>query len=168
MLHIRLYYILPYLRSAKLPITLFLNIHDMLQPIANLGCTLNREKLFRLCWENFLKIIFCFFKFFHSLRTSVCHEVQVMSRYLERDIQSVNEKNLLYIQEATGLSPWTASKGAVTDALVAGEVVGVPPQDRWRLPYLCSLLRQRREAYQLALEDEESRLTTLFDSLEAN
>ena len=72
---------------------------------------------------------------------------------MTRDIQPVTGKNLLYIQEATGQP---------------GEEAGVSPQYRWRLPSLCSLLRQRREAYQLALEDEESRLTKLIDSLVAN
>jgi hypothetical protein len=106
--------------------------------------------------------------FFHSLRKSACYEVQVLSRLLARDIQSVTGKNLQYIYDASGLSPWTASYGRLRDALVAGEVVEVPLQDRWRLPYLSSLLSQRREAHNLALEEEENRLTKLIDSLVAN
>ena len=106
--------------------------------------------------------------FFHSLRRSACHEVQVLSRFLARDVQSVTGRNLQYIQEATGLSPWTTSKRRLRDALVAGELVDVPPQDRWRLPYLNSLLSQRREAINLALEEEDKRLSKLIDSLVAN
>ena len=106
--------------------------------------------------------------FFHSLRRSACHEVQVLSRFLARDVQSVTGKNLQYIQEATGLSPWTTSKRRLRDALVAGELADVPPQDRWRLPYLNSLLSQRREAINLALEEEDKRLSKLIDSLVAN
>ena len=53
-------------------------------------------------------------------------------------------------------------------ALIAGETVEVPQQDRWRLPYLSSLLSQRREVHNLALEEDEDRLTDLIDSLVAN
>ena len=88
----------------------------------------------------------------------------MLSRFLARDVQSVTGKNLQYIQEATGLSPWTTSKRR----LVAGELADVPPQDRWRLPYLNSLLSQRREAINLALEEEDKRLSKLIDSLVAN
>ena len=92
----------------------------------------------------------------------------MLSRFLARDVQSVTGRNIQYIQEATGLSPWTTSKRRLRDALVAGELVDVPPQDRWRLPYLNSLLSQRREAINLALEEEENRLSNLIDSLVAN
>ena len=75
---------------------------------------------------------------------------------------------MFYIHEHYGLSPWTASQGGLRAALVADEVVDVPPQDLWRLKYLCTLLSQRREANNMALEEEESRLTKLIDSLVAN
>ena len=107
-------------------------------------------------------------KFFHSLRMSACHEVQVLSRYLARDVQSVTGKNLNYIQEATGLNPWVAPQTRLRDALVSGETVQVPPQDEWRLQYLCSLLRQRREAFDSASEEIEKYLTDLINSLVAN
>ena len=106
--------------------------------------------------------------FFRSLRKSACHEVQVMSRLLARDIQSVTGKNLQYIYDASGLNPWTVSQGRLKAALVAGEVAEVPLQDRWRLTYLRSLLSQRRVAHSLALDEEETRLTKLIDSLVAN
>ena len=106
--------------------------------------------------------------FFHSLRRSASHEVKVLSRFLARDVQSNTGRNLQYIQDETGLCPWTASRRGLRDALVAGEVAEVPPQDRWRLPYLGSLLSQRREARTLALEEEENRLSKLIDSLVAN
>ena len=53
-------------------------------------------------------------------------------------------------------------------ALIAGEAVEVPLEDRWRLPYLSSLLSQRGEAHNLALEELEDILTKLIDSLVAN
>ena len=106
--------------------------------------------------------------FFHSLRKSSCREVQVLSRFLARDVQSVTGKNLLLISEASGLNPWTASQSRLKAALIAGESVEVPQEDRWRLPYLSSLLSQRGEAHNLALEELEDTLTKLIDSLVAN
>ena len=106
--------------------------------------------------------------FFHSLRKSSCHEVQVLSRFLARDVQSVTGKNLQLVTEASGLNPWTASQGKLKAALIAGEAVEVPLEDRWRLPYLSSLLSQRGEAHNLALEELEDILTKLIDSLVAN
>ena len=73
-----------------------------------------------------------------------------------------------HVRVQTALNPWSTSRKKLKDALVAGEAVQVPEQDRWRLPYLSSLLSQRREAHSQALEDEEIRLTKLIDSLVKN
>ena len=74
--------------------------------------------------------------FFHSLRKSASKEVQVLSRLLSRNIQSVTGKNLNYIAESSGLNPWTVTQARLKAALVAEEVIQVPLQDRWRVPYL--------------------------------
>ena len=107
-------------------------------------------------------------KFFHSLRNSASQEVQVLSRFLARDVQSVTGKNLRLIQELTNLNPWTTSYGQLRHALISAEMVPVPLLDRWRLPYLSSLIAQRREAKNKALENEEKRLDELIDSLVMN
>ena len=91
-----------------------------------------------------------------------------MSRLLARDIQSVTGKNLKYVKVVSGLDPWCSRKGQLREALVTAEVVEVPQQDMWRLPYLSSLLSQRREAHNTAEEHEEKRLTELIDSLVKN
>ena len=109
-----------------------------------------------------------FTKFFTSLRNSASHKVQVLSRYLARDVQSATGKNLRLVQETTGIDPWTTGQGRLRSALVAAEVVGVPTMNRWCLPYLCSLLAQRRKAHKLVLEDEETRLDELIESLVIN
>ena len=109
-----------------------------------------------------------FVKFFHGLRSSASHEVQVLSRLLARDRQSVTGKNLLLVQELSGINPWTATPGRLKAALQAEEVVDVPALDMWRLSYLSSLLRQRGEAHYLALEDDEQRITDLINSLVIN
>ena len=107
-------------------------------------------------------------KFFNSLRHSASKEVQVLSRFLARDIRSVTGRNLQLILDVSGLNPWTDSTAKLRDALTASEVVDVPPQDRWRLSYLGSLLSQRRSAYNLALDTEVERLSELIDSLVLN
>ena len=109
-----------------------------------------------------------YIKFFHSLRNSPSKEVQVLSRYLARDVRSVTGKNLQYVAEVTGLNPWTASQARLKAALVAEDTVQVPLQASWRVPYLCSLLGQRGAAHSLALEDEQDRLTELINSLVIN
>ena len=94
--------------------------------------------------------------------------MQVLSRLLARDRQSVTGKNLLLVQELSGINPWTATPGRLKAALQAEEVVDVPALDRWRLSYLSSLLRERGEAHYLALEDDEQRITDLINSLVIN
>ena len=70
----------------------------------------------------------------------------MLSRYLARDLQSVTGKNLRLVQDISHLDPCTISNGKLKEALIAAEMVEVPLLDRWRLPYLCTLLTQRREA----------------------
>ena len=115
-----------------------------------------------------VEILSRYVKFFHSLRNSASKEVQVVARLMARDMQSTTGKNLQYIFESTGLNPWTSSQGRLKAALVAEELVEVPLQDRWCVPYLCSLLSQREEAHSKALEEDKKGLTTLIDSLVAN
>ena len=94
--------------------------------------------------------------------------MQVLSRLLARDVQSTTGRNLRLVQEVTNLNPWICSYGKLKAALIQAEVIAVPNEDRWRLPYLGTLLSQRREAFTMALETEEKRLTALIDSLVIN
>ena len=71
-----------------------------------------------------------------------------------------------YIHADNGLNPWVAPQVRLRDALVSGEKV--PPQNEWRLQYLCSLLRQRRAAFDLAAEEDKKYLNDLINSLVAN
>jgi hypothetical protein len=54
-------------------------------------------------------ILLRYVKFFHSLRFSASHEVQVLCRYLARDVQSVTGKNLQLVGEISHLDPWHKS-----------------------------------------------------------
>ena len=109
-----------------------------------------------------------FVKFYHSLRHSPCYEVQVLSRLFGRDVRSTTGKNLKLIKEETDLNPWSCSPSKLKTALIEREWVDVPPIDRWRLPYLCTLLAKKREAFTMAMEEEENRLSRLIASLVIN
>ena len=94
--------------------------------------------------------------------------MQILSRYWARDIRSVTARNLQYIRENSGLNPWTSPLTVLGNALIAAEVVEVPPEDSWRLPYLASRLYQRRAAHLSALDLEEERISKLINSLVIN
>ena len=107
-------------------------------------------------------------KFFTSLRSSASYEVQVLSRLLARDIQSVTGKNLTLLKELSNLNPWVTKQCQLRSALIAAEMVEVPLVDQWRLSYLLSLLSQKTQAHSLVLEEQESRLEELINSLVRN
>ena len=121
-----------------------------------------------LCFRNERRIMSRYVKFFAGLRSSASYEVQVLARFLARDIRSVTGKNLSQLAEVSNLNPWCANQDRVKMALISAELVEVPPMDSWRLPYLWSLLAQKREAHTLALDEKESRLDELIRSLVMN
>ena len=106
--------------------------------------------------------------FFQGLRSSASKEVQVLSRYLVKDIRSVTAKNIQLIKELTNLDPRNTSSMKMKKALVAAETVAVPEVDSWRLPYLRTLLAQRGIAHSLAIETDAMELGQLIDSLVIN
>ena len=106
-----------------------------------------------------------FVSFFKSLRYSASKEVQVLSRLVSRDVRSYTGKNLLLLQELSGLSPWTVSSTRLKQVLMEKEQCQVPIEDQWRLPYLESLISQRRAAQDLALDDLGNYITELINSL---
>ena len=77
-------------------------------------------------------------------------------------------RNLRLILDITHLDPWTTSYGKMKAALVTSEMVEVPELDKWRLPYLWSLLAQKREAHFSAMENLETTLDNLIQSLVIN
>ena len=109
-----------------------------------------------------------FVKFFQSLRVSASKEIQVLSRYIARDIRSVTGWNLQLVRDLTKLDPWVTSSYKLKAALIGAEKVEVPANDHWRPPYLCSLLAQRGVVHSLAMEAEESALSDLIASLVTN
>ena len=104
-------------------------------------------------------------KFSRGLKTSTSQEVQVLFNLVSRDLQSTTGKNLRLLEEKSGLDPWTASTHRLKEALQQNQLVEVPVQDTWRIPYLVSLLGQLKEAKTLVQEDRATVLQNLIDSL---
>ena len=115
-----------------------------------------------------VSILSKFVNFFTNLRSSASKEVQILSRFVARDVRSTTGRNLQFIVEATGLSPWTSSTKRIKNVLVQREYVSVPEADFWRLPYLESLLNQRRSVRDRALDDLDNHLSDLITSLVIN
>ena len=109
-----------------------------------------------------------FVTFYQSLRSSASYEVQVMARFLGKDIQSTTGRNLRHIEEASGLNPRNTSSKKIREALVMSELVEVPPEDKWRLQYICKLLHQRGQAEVLGMEQEGELINELIASLVKN
>ena len=105
---------------------------------------------------------------FVSLKCSTSFEVSFLSRMLARDARSTIGKNLDLIRSLSSLDPWSDQLFEIKDALVSKETVLVPAEDEWRLPYLCTLLGKRSEAYYNANDEEVANLSTLIRSLVIN
>ena len=103
--------------------------------------------------------------FFQNLRSSVSSEVRILANLASRDLMSTTGKNIRAVQDASGLNPWDVSSARAKAALRTRELVEVLPQDRWRIGYLCSLLRQIQESVHLAMEEKTVQLQDLIDSL---
>ena len=77
-------------------------------------------------------------------------------------------RNLELVREITGLNPRNDPLFKIKRKLVELDFVEVPAQDKWRVPYLCSLIHARREATHMASDEDVSRLNELIDSLVKN
>ena len=104
-------------------------------------------------------------KFCRGLRTSVSQEIRVLFNFVARDLQCVTAKNLKLVGETAGLDPWTVAPVKLKEALQMNQLVSIPPQDAWKLPYLRSLLGQLQEAKYLVQEDRVKQIQNLIDSL---
>ena len=108
-----------------------------------------------------------FHKFFQSLLTSPCEEVQVVARLAARDIRTNLGSNLRQIVDETGLDPWLASNKDIKNAFKGLEAESFTPSacDAWRVPYLWKLLDRRQQAHYMADTDAEQEIDSLIASL---
>ena len=116
-----------------------------------------------------VNLLLRFRTFFRRLLTSTSPEVQVAVRLAARDIQSSVGSNLALIRkESGGLDPWTSSPGQLKTALLKAEIVPVPAEDAWRIPYLRRLLDERTAHFYSRETKEEERVSSLINSLVVN
>ena len=106
--------------------------------------------------------------FFRSLLASPSNEVTVIALLAARDIRSNLGSNLALVRELTKLDPWVEPRGLLLTALEKADKRDVPPQDRWRLPFLKKLLAARLQAHYAGEEKEVERLQDLINSLVIN
>ena len=116
-----------------------------------------------------VNLLMRFRTFFRSLLISPSQEVQVAVRVAARDIRTPVGSNLALLrQESGGLDPWTCSPGQLRAALLKSEAVPVPDRDRWRIPYLQQLLKERQNHYFTGNVLQEKQVASLIDSFVVN
>ena len=98
--------------------------------------------------------------FFQNLFTSASKEVRHLARIVSQDPRSTVYKNVIIIQEASGLSPWDFSKARIKDKI---QKAPVPPNNDWRMSLLPQFLDFRREK-EILMEDTKA-ITKMIDSL---
>ena len=99
-------------------------------------------------------------KFFQSLFSSTSKEVRHLARIVSRDAKSTVYKNVQFLLENSGLSPWDFSNWKIMQKI---ENSPVPPNNGWRLSLLKKLLatRSRKKAELENCDD----LSKMIDSL---
>ena len=112
-----------------------------------------------------VEILSRFVSFFRSLRAAPSHEVVSATLLLARDRRTTLARNIAFVQSQTGQDPWTASPQLIRSVITQRECVEPPSEDAWRLPYLAKLLAQREQLHTLGMEEEETRVQLLIDSL---
>ena len=98
--------------------------------------------------------------FVKRLGKSVSDEVRIMSRIAGSDIRSTMGKNCHNLKEEFKLDPWKDSTMLFKEAYKYYEI---PEVDRWRIPLLRSLLREKYEMYVCGEETEV--ISGLIESL---
>ena len=61
--------------------------------------------------------------FFRGLRKSPSPEVAVMANLAGRDLRTTTGRNLMYLQESTGLDPWVFGSTRLKSEVVKNEAV---------------------------------------------
>ena len=72
------------------------------------------------------------------------------------------------LKQECGLDPFMFSKSRVKEELVKLETVEVPEQDRWRLPYFCTLMEEKYSAYNLGNEKKYNDVCEVIIALVMN
>ena len=114
--------------------------------------------------ENFVplrkQIYSRYVSFFQHLFTSSSQEIRHLARIVSRDARSSVFRNIQFIKELSGVSPWDYSNWRVVQKI---QNAIVPPNNVWRITFLEKLLELRRKSS--ALLEDTACLTMMIDSL---
>ena len=106
--------------------------------------------------------------FYAGLRNSPSPEVRTVALLASRDLRTTTGSNIRKVEEASGLSVWTSTTPQIRSAVRSNELVPVPLEDMWRLPYLKRLLEQRLQYHYRGEKEKETQTQSLIDSLCVN
>ena len=98
--------------------------------------------------------------FFQNLFTSSSKEIRHLVRIISRDARSTVYRNVQFIKELSGLSPWDFASWRIVQKI---ENSPVPANNEWRLTLLLKLLSYRSE--KTASSEDCDRLTQMIESL---
>ena len=114
--------------------------------------------------ENFVslkkQIYSRYVKFFQNLFTSSSKEVRHLARIVSRDARSTVFRNVQFLLDTSGLSPWDFANWRIVQKI---DNSPVPPNNGWRMSLLLKLLATRSEK-KASLEDCKQ-ITLMIDSL---
>ena len=103
--------------------------------------------------------------FFRGLRKSPSLEVAVMANLAGRDLRTTTGKNLLYLQETSGLDPWVFGSSRLKHEILKNEAVEPHPMDQWRVKYLRDLIEKRQVLYYMGEKEWAESVDMLVHSL---
>ena len=103
--------------------------------------------------------------FFQNLRKSPSYEVSVMAGLAGRDLRTTTGRNLKLVHDLSGLDPWETSSAKLREELIRKLEIDVPPTDKWRAPYLATLLKQRQMFYYQGDSESMKTISVLINSL---
>ena len=97
--------------------------------------------------------------FFQKLFRSSSKEIRHLANIVSRDAKSTFYRNVQFVKEAAGLSPWDFTSKQIANGI---ENAPIPPNNEWRMTLLVKLLTKRR---QMTAAMEDSKVAQMVDSL---
>ena len=98
--------------------------------------------------------------FFQKLFSSTSKEIRHLANIVSRDAKSSVFRNIQFVKEAAGISPWDFSRREIAQKI---ENAPIPPNNEWRMTLLMKMLNTRRQM-SAALEDT-THISLMIDSL---
>ena len=88
-----------------------------------------------------------------------------MANLAGRDLRTTTGKNLLYLQETSGLDPWVFGSSRLKHEILKNEAVEPHPMDQWRVKYLRDLIEKRQVLYYMGEKEWAESVDMLVHSL---